>query len=114
MNVVSGETADLGKILLSLSKGPEGKIVINDTVDATVASVAAKISLARAVVASLSYDSDAVLMKISDEPSFLNKSWGNVAKTANWTFGSDGRKVGPGANQLLVPLEVVRPDRGNC
>jgi hypothetical protein len=90
VEVVSGETTDLGTILLSLSKGPEGGIAIAADATADIGGTTYKIKKTRTVEATLTYDSDAVLMKVSDEPTFLNKSWVAVDSSVTWEFDSDG------------------------
>lgn len=92
VSVLSDEITQIGTIKLSLSDGPEGTIsllggstvMINDSQRAYITS--------RSVTLSLDYDSDATLMKVSDEPSFLNKSWTPVTDSYEWTFNSDGDK----------------------
>ncbi len=92
VQIVSDATTDLGTILLSLSKGPQGNISVSADHTATIAGEAASIFLSRTVTARLRYDSNAALMKVSDEPSFLNTEWQPVAPTFDWTFTSDGIK----------------------
>ena len=92
VDVVSGSVTDLGEIVLSLSNGPEGGISLVGTNAVAIGGHTKQISTNRTVDISLTYDADTALMKLSDDPSFLNKSWVSVAKTAGWTFTSDGNK----------------------
>lgn len=93
VEVAEGAATDLGTLALSLSNGPEGSISVTPTLTATISGIAGnKISTSRTVNVSLKYDSDAALMKISDEPSFLNKAWEPVASTKSIGFTSDGPK----------------------
>jgi hypothetical protein len=91
VEVLESKTTNLENLSLSLSNGPEGGI--DFTVSKTdVAGASLKLTTSRSVDITLNYDGDATLMKISDESSFLNKSWVPVAKTSSWTFDSDGHK----------------------
>lgn len=90
--VVSEATTDLGEILLSIAKGPEGSINVTNAKIIDISGTQTKVSESRKVNASIAYDSDAALMKVSDEPAFLNKEWKAVSKTAEWSFNSDGQK----------------------
>src|SRR5690606_1141144 len=90
--VLEGGTVDLGDLTLSLSNGPEGGIAVTADLSPTIDGATRKVMTSRTVTATLAYDGDAALMKISDEPSFLNKAWKPVASTAQWTFTSDGAK----------------------
>ncbi len=92
VTIAEGETTDLGELALSLSNGPEGGITALADASAKIGGVDHKVSTSRTVAIKLNYDNDAALMKISDEPSFLNKEWKPVAKTAEWKFTSDGAK----------------------
>lgn len=85
-------TTSLGDLVLSLSTGPEGRIEIVANQTPSIAGTVTKVATSRTVALKLTYDQDAALMKISDEPSFIQKEWTTVATTANWTFASDGRK----------------------
>lgn len=93
VKVVAAETTIIGDITLSLSNGPEGRIAVSGDVQATISGQLKEVSTTRAVTMALTYDHEAALMKISDEPSFLNKEWVAVTKTATWTFLSDGAKT---------------------
>ncbi len=93
VEVTEGHVTDLGSVTLSLSDGPEGSVQIAPEVTATINGASKKIAKSCTVTFNLNYDSDAALMKISDEPSFLNKSWTPVSKTKTWTYNSDGPKA---------------------
>ena len=92
VNVISGEDTDIGSIPLSLSNGPEGSISISEDINEMIQGHSRKIKRSRTIQINLSYDSEAALMKISDEPTFLNTSWEEVKSTYSWTFNSDGFK----------------------
>jgi len=93
VQVVSGQVVDVGDVILSLSNGPEGSINVAGATTATINGASKKISTSKTVSVDLRYDVEAALMKISDEPSFLNKAWQPVAKTTSWTFLTDGPKT---------------------
>jgi len=91
VEVLEGVPTDLGALQLSLSEGPEGGVSITPTLTKSISGKTSKIVKNRVVPLNLAYDSNAALMKISDEPSFLNKEWKPVAKTSSWTFEADGK-----------------------
>jgi hypothetical protein len=93
VNILEAQSTNLGVVTLSLSTGPEGKIAVVADAEITVNSSIRKISTDRNIAIALSYDSDAVLMKVSDEPSFLNKQWEAVSTTVSWDFETDGLKA---------------------
>lgn|GEM_PF-2234672 len=93
VKVLEAEQTDIGTKLLSLSNGPEGGISIVADLEATKLGKTIKIRKGNVVSINLTYDADAALMKISDEPSFLNKNWTPVAKTSSWQFDGDGPKA---------------------
>lgn len=93
VNVVEGKTTNLGTAALSLSNGPEGAIAVTADLTRDLIGSAMKIATNRVVTMALSYDKDAALMKVSNEPAFLNKEWEPVTATKNWTFTTDGRKT---------------------
>lgn len=92
VDVPEGANRALGTVSLSLSDGPEGGIAVTPSLTASIGGQARKISTSRTVTIALSYDADAALMKISDEPSFLDCEWVPVAASTQWTFESDGPK----------------------
>jgi hypothetical protein len=92
VEIRSGETVDLGELPLSLSNGPEGGLSIRADMTPRIAGRTEKLSLSRKVLLDISFDKNSSLMKISDEPSFLNRNWVPVARTYEWTFESDGAK----------------------
>ncbi len=91
--VGEGATTDLGEINLSLSTGPEGAIALAATNLVTIDGNSKKASASRTVTVNLTFDSDTALMKIADEPTFLNRDWVAVKKRVNWDFTSDGAKT---------------------
>ncbi len=93
IEVLEGQTADIGNLTLSLSTGPEGGIsVVEDKTADIGGNSKAKIVETRKIKINLNYDSDAALMKVSDEPSFTNKEWKPVKGSVDWEFTSDGLK----------------------
>ncbi len=94
IKVVEAQNTLIGELALSLSNGPEGSVAITADITETINGVKSKIetSITRTVEFILSYDSDAALMKISDEPAFINKEWEPVSKVKSMTFTSDGLK----------------------
>lgn len=92
VTIVSGETADLGEVPLSLSTGPEGSLAVRADTTVTVGGEDRLIATSRTVTVDFKFDRDASLMKLSDEPSFLNKAWKPVTASKTWEFASDGRK----------------------
>ncbi len=91
--VAEGATTPLPAVLLSVSGGPEGALAVTATSTPTIGGKAVKVSNAHKVQLALAYNSEAALMKIADEPSFLDKKWESVAPAYEWTFDSDGRKT---------------------
>lgn len=92
VEVLEGQTTDLGSISLSISNGPEGSIAVTADKTPSIDGTPTKIVTDRTVSATLTYDGDAALMKVADEPSFTNVEWQTVQKTVTWTFTSDGAK----------------------
>ncbi len=92
VEVLEGEIRALGELSLSLSDGPEGLVNIAASHSLSIGGSIHKVSNSRSVALNLSYDGDAALMKISDEPSFLNCSWLPIADSYTWSFTSDGSK----------------------
>src|SRR5690606_18075077 len=92
VQVVAGQITDLDAVTLSLSTGPEGNIAIAADETKEIGGAQKKIHKSRTVTMNLNFDTDTALMKISDEPSFLNKQWITAEKTYTWTFTSDGPK----------------------
>lgn len=102
VQIVSGQITDLGSVTLSISTGPEGSISVVPSMTATINSQARKIVTSKSVNVGLIFDSDAALMKISDEPSFLNRVWKPVANTATFDFSVDSSYPADGAKVLYV------------
>ena len=92
IEILEAKTTEMDVKYLSLSTGPEGGIAIKADHTATKDGQTIKIAKSRLVNIQLSFDSDSALMKISDEPSFLNAKWVAVNKAATWEFSSDGPK----------------------
>lgn len=93
VEVKEASDTKLGTITLSLSDGPEGGISSKGDATAIISQKTYEIFKSKSITVILDYDGDAALMKLSDEPAFLNKSWLPVAKTFPWTFDSDGFKT---------------------
>jgi hypothetical protein len=94
IRVDEAQDTEVGSLALSLSNGPEGSVNIVADSTASIGGISSKIetSFSRTVEFSLVFDSDAALMKVSDEPAFINKEWEPVAKNKTMTFTSDGLK----------------------
>ena len=88
--VNDGQITDLGIIRLSVSLGPEGLINITKDLNYDYQDKNYGLVTDRKVTVNLIYDADAVLMKVSDEPSFLNKDWSPVQTSIEWQFVEDG------------------------
>lgn len=96
VSVVSNQTTNIGTKSLDLSKGPQGGVALDTTsanyVSAQSSGATYSIIKSRTVPLVFNFNADAVWMKVSDEPTFLNKSIEVVAGTKNWVFTSDGYK----------------------
>lgn len=92
VTVAENSTTSVGTKLLSISNGPEGSIGVTGAQNITIAGQSRLVISSREVTVSLSYDSDAALMKIADESAFLNKQWIPVSSSYNFAFSSDGPK----------------------
>ncbi|MEZ4741804.1 MAG: carboxypeptidase-like regulatory domain-containing protein [Bdellovibrionota bacterium] len=91
--IEEGKTTDIGSIDLSLSNGPEGGIQLVGGVEFNpTGSLTEYLLKIRTANVKLTYDNESSLMKISDEPTFLNKKWEPVKDTYSWEFTSDGKK----------------------
>jgi hypothetical protein len=94
--VTSGQVTNVGTKLLDLSKGPQGSLAIDSTssnyLSTQTSGADHAIFKSRTVPLQISYNADAVWMKISDESAFLNKQLEVVSTTKNWNFTSDGLK----------------------
>ena len=83
IKVAAGNDTSAPEIQLALSTGAEGFIII---------SGGAGISTSRLVKLTIGSTGDAVLMKISESPTFNNKSWEGVVSSSTYTFDSEGNK----------------------
>jgi hypothetical protein len=96
VTVTSGQVTDVGTKLLDLTKGPQGSIAIDTTsnnyISAQTSGADHAIFKNKIVPLKITYNADAVWMKISDESAFLNKQLELVSQTKNWTFTTDGLK----------------------
>lgn len=92
VEVLEGQATELGSQLLSLSNGPEGGIQVQATMEASILGVTRKIVRSLTAQLNLNYDSDASLMKLSEDPSFINRQWKPVSATDSWSFEDDGFK----------------------
>jgi hypothetical protein len=93
VSIAEGQITELEPVALSLSRGPEGTITIHHDMSEIISGVTKRLSTSRTVSVNLTYDSDAALMRISDEPSFLSRAWEPVASTYAWTFAADGEQT---------------------
>jgi hypothetical protein len=73
VEVSEGATTSLGDLVLSISTGPEGEISLVDAPSIKIGteSIPVVTDSKRLVKFLLSYDNDAALIKVSDEPSFI-------------------------------------------
>ncbi len=83
ISVRSGETTLIPDLVLHVSTGPTGAIVIED---------GATNSNSRTVRVSITASEDAILMQISTDPNFIGALWGPVGPSQTWTFDADGEK----------------------
>jgi hypothetical protein len=102
--VTSGNTMDIGTIVMSLSTGPSGAVSnLNNAVSYKIDGEDIDVLTDDIVQIDLVYDTRAVLMKIAHESSFLNVDWVPVDSSYLFTaatnssainyFSTDGRKA---------------------
>lgn len=83
VTATTGQTTTPANVVLALSTGPSGRIIMADGAE-RVAS--------RTVAASVAASADAVLMQLSEDVNFIGATWQPTSPTASWTFASDGIK----------------------
>lgn len=83
INVTAGQTTLVGDLVLNLSTGATGSLIIENG-NAHSAS--------QTVTISITASTDAALMQISEDPNFVGATWIPLSSTMTWTFASDGEK----------------------
>ncbi|MEO6667092.1 MAG: FG-GAP-like repeat-containing protein [Nitrospiria bacterium] len=84
ITVTSREMTVIPDLVLHVSTGPTGTIVVED---------GATHSNSTTVRVSITASEDAILMQISANPNFIEALWGPVGPSQTWTFDSDGEKL---------------------
>jgi hypothetical protein len=83
IEVRGGETTVVEDVLLTISTGAGGTLVL---------AGGSPYSNSRTVNVTISPTTNAALMQLSEEPTFVGATWQPVATTTTWTFASDGLK----------------------
>ncbi len=96
VSIISGQVTNIGSKFLDLSRGPQGGVIVDSTTINYVSTQTSGASLPiyknRSVPLKISFNADAVWMKVSDESAFLNRQLETVASTKTWDFTTDGLK----------------------
>jgi len=102
VEITSNADTDLGIVYMALSTGPSGRIVaLAGEEQVTINGEVKNVLDATDVTVELLYDSRAVLMKISNESSFINAEWmpveneytiSSADESAYVDYGTDGAK----------------------
>jgi hypothetical protein len=83
VSVLSGETTLVPNVVLVISAGATGSVVIED---------GAMQWNSRTVRVSIVASENALLIQLSADPTFVGAAWGPVRTDLTWTFDSDGEK----------------------
>lgn len=81
--VTAGQTRVVGNTVLNISTGASGSMLIAN---------GSPYSTSRSVSIAITASTNASLMMISENVSFLNSTWQPITSSANYTFSSDGQK----------------------